>query len=67
MLNPGSQATVLQPKDGSCPIMVLIGSAKRGSTFGATFVGRSYTVRRGTPNQEQSLVRGTLMPSARRP
>ena len=31
------------------------------------FGGPVITVRRGTPNQAQRLVRGTLMPSARRP
>lgn len=39
LLNPNSQATVLYPNEGSSSIMALIGSAKRGSTLAADFVG----------------------------
>lgn len=53
--------------DSSCSIIALMGSATRGSTFGTALVALQLTARCGSPSQAQSLVRGTLMPSARRP
>ncbi|WP_285675102.1 hypothetical protein [Paralimibaculum aggregatum] len=67
LLKPSSQATVRQPKAGSFSISTLIGSATAGSTFGGALAGLSQTVRRGTPNQAQSLVSGMATPSASRP